>query len=114
MRPQQARHPELAPLWCDGIGIEPVRPHRIGIPVFINSKHLCCLTLLAESMRGIDGKQQGFALALIRPELLAFEGNEPKVLPAHDEIAPARSTRSEGHRRRSFLYERSRHTVPFQ
>src|SRR6202022_2923362 len=75
----------------EGIGIEPVGPHRIGFLVFVERKHLRLRALLAEFMRGIDREQHRLALALVRAELLAFEGNEPEVLPAHHQIAPARS-----------------------
>src|SRR6516165_3833147 len=60
-------------------------------------------------MRRIDGEQRCLALALVGAELLPLEGNEPQVLPAHHQVAPAPSPGSARPRDR-LPHEWSRHT----
>src|SRR5438132_14260436 len=104
---QDAPMQERASLRCRRIGIEPVGPYRIRLPVFVDPEDLCFLALLAELMRGIDREQHRLAFALIGPELVSLEVDQPKVLPTIDEVAPACSAGDKDCKRVSSSQQRS-------
>ena len=58
--------------------------------IFSHHTNLRILALLAQLLRGINGKQQGLFFALIGAEFLVMELNDPRIIVPDDKIPSVR------------------------
>src|SRR5262245_48660670 len=80
--------------------------------MLVEAQYFRVLAIGAELLRGVNRKQHGLALADIRAKLLAAEFDEPDILLARDQIAPALPVGNECRRLCGLTEPKSQHDVP--